>query len=185
MKKTGRIFAGPTVVIALAVCVTGMRVASAQEAAKQSGTRIEVLPVADLPLVISMPALERTADGYSLRCSAANYASEQVLGATFLMLVLDSENRIKGRASWTQRITMAAATTKDLSFQVPAKLRIRSGDHLMLAVEQVYGHDSIWQVANVRESVESYAKGDPSVIAKVRRVANQFDPRQLGLTIKY
>lgn len=182
MKTGGRIFAGIRLVIALAVCVTPLNVtaASAQEVSSRQGPRIELLPISDLPLVISLPALDKTADGYLLRFSASNYASEQVLGATFLMLVLDSENRVRGEVHWTQRIAMAAGVTKDLSMRMPARLRTRSGDHLILALEQVYGRDSIWQVANARQSAEAYADGDPSVLAKVRRVSSQFDTPPFG-----
>lgn len=174
MNKVNRIECATALLVlllGLSVCVPS------QATSVQQQVRVDLLPVPELPLSISMPVLDRSDKGYSLKCSATNSASEQVLGVTFLLLVLDPENKTKGGMSWTQRMKMASFTSQDLSFRVPLKLQINSRDRVVLAVEQVFGHDSIWQVLKAREAAEAYAGGDGTVLAKVQRTANEYDGR--------
>lgn len=175
--KLFTVFVLTTALVAPVNCLAVSRAADAQEpAALQS--RIEFLPVPDLPLSMGVPTIKENERGYTVTCSAANYSTEQILGATFLLLIADPDNRIRGSVSWTQRIKVAAGATQDLSFRIPINLHIRVRDRAILALEQVYGHDSIWQTLKVRESAEAYAKGDSSAVATVQRNVNKFDPRQ-------
>lgn len=158
---------------------------ASQGASESQPVRVDLLQVTDLPLSISMPVLEKSEKGPVLKCSATNNTSEQMFGVTLLILVLNADSKVRAEVSWTQRIKMASYDTQDLSFRVPLKLQVDARDHIVLAIEQVFGHDSIWRVPKAQESAEAYAQGDPSVLAKVQRTANEYDPRMpLSLPIR-
>jgi len=123
-----------------------------------------------------MPGLERTDKGYVLKCSADNSSGDQILGVTFLLLVIDYENKVRGSVNWTAGVHLESYSGKEFSLKVPMKLSLKSRDRVVLATEQVYGRESIWRVMNVRESIESYARGDGYVAPRVQKIANQFDP---------
>ena len=137
---------------------------------------VDYLQVTELPLSITMPTVEKTEKGYLLRCSAANGSSEQLLGVTFLIVVLDSENKVRSRGSWSSGVRVPAYVTTRLSIKVPLSLSIKSRYRVVLAPEQLIGSESIWQVMKARELTDAYARGDEYVTPKVRRVENKVDP---------
>jgi hypothetical protein len=149
--------------------------ATAQD--RKAAVRVEPLPIADLPLVISMPVLDQSGEVSKLDCSVANYADEAIMGSRLVLLIADHDNHVKEALSWTQKFRLPAASTSEFTFRLNTKLETNDGDHLLLAVEEVFGHDSIWQVTNVAESAMAFDKGDVSVPAKVQRIANKFDSR--------
>ena len=108
-----------------------------------------------------------------------------MLGITFLILVLDSENKVRSSASWGAGIQVPGYVTRDLSMRVPIKLTIKNSYRVVLAPEQLIVSESIWQVTKARELIEAYARGDAYVAPKVRRVANQFDPPSAALRMIY
>lgn len=146
------------------------------QASPERSFPVDYLEVTDLPLSISIPILVKTEKGYVIRCSVANNSVEPMLGITFLILVLDSENRVRSSGSWSAGIKVAGYVTRDLSIRVPIKLTIKNSYRVVLAPEQLIGSESIWQVMKARELTEAFARGDQYVAPKVRRVANQFDP---------
>src|SRR5687768_5990492 len=87
---------------------------------------VDYLQVTELPLSITLPTVEKTEKGYLLKCSASNASSEQLLGVTFLMLVLDSENKVRGRGSWSSGVRVPAYATTRLSIRVPLSLSIKT-----------------------------------------------------------
>ena len=159
--------------------------AAPRQAAPERSLPVDYLEVTDLPLSISIPTLVKTEKGYILRCSAANSYTEQMLGITFLILVLDSENKVRSSGSWSAGIRVPGYTTRDLSIRVPLKLTIRNSYRVVLAPEELIGSESIWQVTKARELIEAYAGGDQYVAPKVRRVANQFDHPSAALRVIY
>ena len=159
--------------------------AAPQQASPERSIAVDYLEVTDLPLSISIPTLAKTEKGYALRCSAANNSVEPMLGITFLILVLDSENKVRSSGSWSAGIQVPGYTTRDLSIRVPIKLTIKNSYRVFLAPEQLIGSESIWQVTKARELIEAYARGDQYVVPKVRRVANQFDPPSAALRVIY
>lgn len=156
-----------------------------QQTSAERPRPVDYLQVPELPLTITIPTIEKTEKGYVFKCSAANSSSEQMLGVTFLILVLDSENKVRGAGSWSAGIHLASYATETLSIKVPIKLSIKSGYRVVLAPEQLIGSESIWQVMKARELTEAYARGDEYVMPKVRRVANQFDPPSMALRMIY
>lgn len=156
-----------------------------QEVSAKGRISVDYLQVTELPVNITLPTLEKTEQGYVLNFSAANGSGDQILGITFLILVLDSENKVRSAGSWTAGIQLASYATQDLSIRVPIKLSIRNRYRVVLAPEQLFGRESIWQVLNARKSVEAYARGEDYVMPSVQRVANQFDPPSAALRIIY
>ena len=161
------------------------QIALAQQASPEHSIPVDYLEVTDLPLSISIPMLVKTEKGYVLRCSAANNSVEPMLGITFLILVLDSENKVRSSGSWSAGIQVPGYVTRDLSIRVPIKLTIKNSYRVVLAPEQLIGSESIWQVMKARELTEAYARGDQYVAPKVRRVANQIDPPTDALKVIY
>lgn len=155
------------------------------QASPERSLPVDYLEVTDLPLSISIPTLVKTEKGYVLKCSAANNSGEQMLGITFLILVLDTENKVRSAGSWNAGIQVPGYTARDLSIRIPIRLSIRSRYRVVLAPEQLIGSESIWQVMKARELTEAYARGDQYVVPKVRRVANQFDPPSAALRVIY
>lgn len=160
-----------------------VRAALPQQPSAERPMPVDYLQVPELPLSITIPTIEKTEKGYVLRCSASNSSGEQMLGITFLILVLDSENRVRGRGSWSAAVRLASYTTKSVSLRVPIKLSIKSRYRVVLAPEQLIGSESIWQVMKARELTEAYARGDEYVMPKVRRVANQIDSPSAALRV--
>jgi hypothetical protein len=161
------------------------QIALSQQASPERSIPVDYLEVPDLPLSISIPMLVKTEKGYLIRCSAANNSVEPMLGITFLILVLDSENKMRSSGSWSAGIQVPGYVTRDLSIRVPLKLAIKNSYRIVLAPEQLIGRESIWQVMKARELAEAYARGDQYVVPKVRRVANQFDPPSAALRMIY
>ena len=161
------------------------QIALSHQASLERSIPVDYLEVTDLPLSISIPMLAKTEKGYVLRCSAANNSVEPMLGITFLILVLDSENKVRSSGSWSSGIQVPGYVTRDLSIRVPIKLTIKSSYRVVLAPEQLIGNESIWQVTKARELIEAYARGDQYVVPKVRRVTNQFDPPSAALRVIY
>jgi hypothetical protein len=157
--------------------------ASPQQTPTPRPIPVDYLQVADLPVSISLSSLEKTEKGYVLKCSADNNSSDQILGVTFLLIVIDSENKVRASANWTAGVHLEKYSGKELSLKVPLKLSIKSRDRVVLAPEQLFGRESIWRVMNARESIEAYARGDEFVTPRVQRVANQFDPPSAALRI--
>jgi len=148
----------------------------ARQVAAPPAIPVEYLPVSELPLTISLSELIKTDKGYSLKGSAANNSSDQILGVTFLLLVIDSENKVRASANWTAELQLDSYSGKEFSLKAPVKAAIRSRDRVILAADHVFGRESIWRVMNARESIEGYARAHEYETPKVRRIANQFDP---------
>lgn len=172
-------FAGKLVVTALLLLLfsdLNKTLATPSQQRSAESFPVDYLQVAELPLAITVPTVEKTEKGYVLRCSASNNSSEQLLGVTFLILVVDSENRMRSRGSWSPGLRVPAYATTRLSIKIPLSLSIKSRYRVVLAPEQLIGSESIWQVMKARELIEVYARGDEYVMPKVHRVANKIDP---------
>jgi len=60
---------------------------------------VEYLQVPDLPVSISLTTLEKTEKGYVLKCAADNSSGDQILGVTFLLLVVDYESKVRAQSA--------------------------------------------------------------------------------------
>ena len=150
-------------------------VARAQDTLEPAYLPVDVMKVLELPVSVTNPVLSRTEKGYLLTCEISNSSNDRILGLSYLVLVLDSANKVRMIASRTEAFKLAAYSRKDLTFQAPKKLKLKLGDRLVLAVEQLVSRESIWVVLNSRQSLEAYGKGDSYLIPEVKRMLNQVD----------
>jgi hypothetical protein len=136
---------------------------------------IEVFQVLELPLNVHEASLVKSEKGYSLQLSLANSSDSKMLGLRYSLIRIDSRNQARPIANRTEGISMPAYTTKTLSFRAPQKFKVRDGERLVLMLEQTISRESIWEVVKAKEALDSYARGDFSVMPVVLRVANHVD----------
>ncbi|MEA2204682.1 MAG: hypothetical protein QOE77_1458 [Blastocatellia bacterium] len=165
--------------------LNGRSVQAQPQAAAARPIPVEYLQVPDLPVSISLATLEKTEKGYVLKCAADNSSGDQILGITFLLLVVDYENKVRASVSWPAGMHLDSYSGKEFSLKVPTKLSIKSRDRVVLAPEQVFGRESIWRLMNAREFIEAFAFRDEYLTPKVRKVVNQFDPPSAAVRVIY
>jgi hypothetical protein len=134
------------------------------------------MQVLELPAHVTNPILVRSENGYRLKCEISNNSNEPILGFTFQLLVLDSTNKLRMIASRTVALKLADYATKDLTLRQPVKLKIKSGDRVVLAIEQVITRELVWAVLNSRAALEAYGRGD-YLAPEVKQVLNQVDSK--------
>lgn len=150
-------------------------VARSQDKPEPAYLTVDVMQVIELPVSITNPVLSRTENGYLLKCEISSSSNDRILGLTYLFLVLDPANKVRMIVSRTEAFKLAGYSTKGLTFQAPKKLKLKLGDRLVLAVEQLISRESIWVVMNSRQSLEAYGRGDSYLIPEVKRMLNQVD----------
>lgn len=158
-------------------------VARSQDVSVPTDLPVDVLQMLELPVNITNPILSRTAKGYLLKCQISNGSHDRILGLTYLLLVLDPANKVQMTVSRTEAFKLAGYSTMDRAFQQPKKLKIKSGDRVVLAIEQVISRESIWAVLNSREALEAYGRGSSYVPPEVKRMLNQVDSKPRPATI--
>ena len=145
-----------------------------QDVASPDYLPVDVMQVLELPTYVTNPILLRSGDGFRLKCQISNNSDDPILGFTYQLLVLDSANRMRMMASRTAAPKLAGYATKDLTLRLPEKIKIKSGDRFVLAIEQVITRYEIWAVLNSREALEAYGRGD-YLAPEVKRMLNQVD----------
>ncbi len=113
---------------------------------------VDVMQVLELPAHVTNPILLRSEKGYLLKCQISNSSDDRILGFTYQLLVLDSASKLRMMASRTAALKLAGYATKDLTLRLPGKLKIKSGDRVVLAVEQLIGRELVWEVLNSTSS---------------------------------
>jgi len=151
-------------------------VARSQDVAEPVRLPVDVMQVLELPVHISNPILFRSEQGNLLKCQISNNSDDRILGFTYQLLVLDSANKSRMMASRTATLKLAGFATKDLTLRQPGKLKIKSGDRVVLAVEQLITRELVWEVLNSREALEAYGRGD-YLAPEVKQVLNQIDSK--------
>jgi hypothetical protein len=136
---------------------------------------IEVYQVLDLPLDIHEASLIKSDKGYFLKLSLANSTDSRMIGLRYSLVTIDPRNQVKFLVNRIERVSMPAYATKNLTFKTPIRIRTKDQSRLIFMLEQVISHESIWDVVKAKDALDSYAKGDFSVVPTVMRVANQVD----------
>jgi hypothetical protein len=131
--------------------------------------------VSDLPARIDEPKLERVGQNYVLHCTIANRDSEQLLGIRLIVLVIDRSGKLRSRITWAEATEMTAYSIKSFAFHPTFKDDIRSTDRFFLGVDEVIGHETIWQAVGAEKALRAYSRGEHDVTPKVRTVENKFD----------
>ena len=136
---------------------------------------IDVFQVLDLPLNVHEASLTKTERGYLLKLSIANSSELKVIGLRYSLASIDSRNQVKFLVNRAEGFSLPGYGIKTLTFKSPIKLK-QKDERLILMIEQVISHESIWEVVKAKEALEGYAHGDYST-PSVLRVANQVDSR--------
>lgn len=143
---------------------------------QESGSlAIEVLQVLELPISVHEAVLVKAEKGYLLKLSLSNSSDSRMLGFRYALVLIDLKNRALPLVNRTEGITLPAYEKKSLTFKTPIRLTAKYEPRLVLMLEQVVSRESIWEVVKAKEALDSYAKGDYSIIPTVLRVANQVD----------
>ena len=157
-------------------------VASSQDVADPDHFPVDVMQVLELPAHITNPMLLKSDRGYLLKCQLSNNSDDRILGFTYQLLVLNSNSKLRMMASRTAAIKLAGYATQDLTLRLPGKLKIKSGDRVVLAVEQLIGRELVWEVLNSRAALEAYGRGD-YLAPEVKQVLNQVDSKPIPRVI--
>lgn len=151
-----------------------VELARSQDVADPVPLPVDVMQVLELPTYVTNPILLRSGNGFRLKCQISNNSDDPILGFTYQLLALDSANTMRMMASRTAAPKLAGYATKDLTLRLPEKIKIKSGDRFVLAIEQVITRHEIWAVLNSREALEAYGRGE-HLAPEVKRVLNQVD----------
>ncbi|HKG60347.1 MAG TPA: hypothetical protein VKB05_11350 [Pyrinomonadaceae bacterium] len=147
---------------------------------------IEVFQVLDLPLNVHEASLTKSERGfYFLKLSLGNNSDLKILGLRYSLVSIDARNQVQIRVNRTEGFSLPAYDMKTLTFKTPIKLKQKDGERLLLMIEQVISHESIWEVVKAKDALEAYARGDYSIVPSVLRVSNQVDSPPAGRPIRY
>jgi len=147
---------------------------------------IEVFQVLDLPLNIHEASLTKTErGGQVLKLSLGNSSDVKIIGLRYSIVSIDARNEVQIRVNRTEGFSVPAYGTKTVTFKTPIRLKQRDGERLILMIEQVVSRESIWEVVKAKEALESYARGDYSILPTVLRVPNQVDSPPAGRQIRF
>ena len=136
---------------------------------------VEVFQVLDLPLNVHEASLTKTERGYLLKLSLANSSELKIIGLRYSLAVIDSRNELQPLVNRTEGFSIPGYDIKTLTFKSPIKFKQKDGERLVMMIEQVISRESIWEVVKAKDALESYARGDYSVVPTVLRIPNQVD----------
>jgi hypothetical protein len=146
---------------------------------------IDVFQVLDLPLTIHEATLVKSDQGFLLRLSLGNGSELKMIGLRYSLATIDSRNQLQLLVNRNEGFSLPPYATKTLTFKTPIRLKPRDGERFVLMLDQVMSRESIWEVVKARDALESYARGDYSVMPVVLRVANQVDAPPGRLRVIY
>ena len=164
-------FRRPALLILLIALVGAEEVARAQT----GDLSIEVFQVLDLPLNVHEASVTKTERGQFLTLSLGNSSDLKLIGLRYSLISIDARDQVQIRVNRTEGFSIPAYRTKTLTFKTPLRLKQRDGERFILMIEQVISRESIWEVVKAKEALESYARGDFSIVPAVLRVPNQVD----------
>lgn len=147
----------------------------AQQTPVQQHVPIEVVQVMELPLSVTDATFVKTKNGYVLKCLISNNSEFQALGLRYSLAIVDSMNAVKSVVTVNEGFKLAEHQTKSLTLKTPVKLKIETGDRLVLLVEQLISTHYVWDVLKAKEALTAYIAGDYSVTPRVLRILNQID----------
>ena len=163
------------IAILLGVSISTAYAQQPTEKARAKDVAVEVLPVIELPLTVHDAALVKTEKAYQLKCRLSSSADVRIIGFRYSLTAIDP---LTGAVPLTNRIEgfeLQAYDTKTIKFATPISFQPKEGLRVVLMLEQVVSRESIWEVIKAKDALESYVKGDYSVLPHVMRVANQVD----------
>lgn len=145
---------------------------------------VDVFQVLELPLSIHQASFIKSDRGLLLQLSLGNSSDLKIIGLRYAIVSINSRDEVQPRVNRTEGFSVPAYGMKTLTFKTPIKLKQKDGERFVLMIEQVISRESIWEVVKAKEALESYARGDFSIVPTVLRVPNQVDSPPDG-RIKY
>ena len=168
----------------ISLIFAGILTATAAQEAPVQQTPVEVFQVLDLPVTITETVLVKTKDGYLLKCSLTNNSEFPLIGLRYSLVVADSMNTTNTVAVRDEALKLAGSQTKTITFKTPIKLKLKTGERLVLMLDEVGSVDYTWRVIKAKEALGAYINGDYSVAPRVVRMSNQVDTRP-GVSVIY
>ncbi|HKN82539.1 MAG TPA: hypothetical protein VJW17_03845 [Pyrinomonadaceae bacterium] len=167
----------------ISLIFAGILTTAGQEAPVQQ-ISVEVFQVLDLPVTITETALVKTKDGYLLKCSLTNNSEFPLIGLRYSLVVADSMNTANIVAVRDESLKLAESQTKAITFKTPIKVKLKTGERLVLMLDEVGSVDYTWRVIKAKEALGAYINSDYSVVPRVVRMSNQVDTRP-GASVIY
>jgi hypothetical protein len=152
-----------------------LRLCGINPSPQTSDMPVEVFQVLDLPLNVHQASLTKTEHGQFLQLSLSNSSEVKIIGLRYALVSIDIRNQFQIRVNRTEGFALPAYGMKTLTFKTPIRLKQKDDERLLLMIEQVISRESIWEVVKAKDALESYARGDYSVVPTVLRIPNQVD----------
>jgi len=142
---------------------------------QSSAPSIEVFQVLDLPLTVHEASFIKSERGYLVKLAVGNSSEVKLVGLRYSLVRIDSRNQMQLLVNRNEGFAVPAYASKTLTFKTPVRLKPKDGERFVLMVEQVISPEWIWEVVKAKEALESYTRGDYSVMPAVMRMLNQVD----------
>ena len=136
---------------------------------------VEYFEQDDLPIRVSNGALVKKQGFEELTGRIANLSDEQVSGVVFLMIALTEDGKISGRISWVEKLDLEAGELRAAVIRLPKKISVPLNGKLVLGVDEIFGHRSIWIASKVEQALEAYGTGATVSTPRIKRVTNLVD----------
>jgi hypothetical protein len=136
---------------------------------------IEVFQILDLPLSVHEASLVKSEKTYLLKLLLGNSSDVKIIGFRYSLVTVDAYNKVKPLANVTEGFAVPAYGSKTATLKNPLRIKVKSGERVVLMLEQVISRESIWEVVKAKDALEAYARGDYSVTPVVMRVPNAVD----------
>src|SRR4026209_2210676 len=130
-------------------------VAACSPAAAQSAlapVEVEVFSVLELPVSVNNAVLIKRRGGYLLKCSLRNGSEFRQLGLRYSLAIVDLAG-VTTVVSRSEGFTIAPYQTRDITFQTALKLNIKTGERIVLMIEQTVSTDYVWEVIKGKEAL--------------------------------
>src|SRR5262245_25891223 len=72
------------------------------ESRQEKPPSVSFFDVLDLPARIDEPKLAKVKDGYHLNCAVANRSNEPLLGLRLVLLIVNSDGKLRTRLNWSE-----------------------------------------------------------------------------------
>jgi len=148
---------------------------SANRQEQPQSAAVAFFDIPDLPARVDEPKLRKSDEGSVLDCALANRSSEQLLGLRLILLVVEHSGKLRSRITWTEESELPSYSIKAFAFHPIMKGELHSTDQFYLGIEEVIGHETIWQTVGAEKALRAYSRGQHDVTPEVRAVANKFD----------
>lgn len=167
------------------LCAAFLVTASAQsQTVQEKSDSVSFFDVLDLPARIDEPKLFKSKDSYLLNFAVANRSGERLFGLRLILLVVESEGKLRTRVAWSEESELAAYSIKTFQFNLPLKVKVLASDRYFLAIDEVIGSETIWRAVDSEKALRAYSRGQHDIVPKVRTVANKDDREKTRVIFK-